>query len=279
MAGTAGYDVFLSYSRADEDAAATSCAPACADAGLEVFLDRYALPGGRPWQPELEAALASLPRAGRPARPHRHRRLAAPRDPARPRPPDSAEKTRRRSRSSRSCCPACSPTTSRSAPSSPSTPGSTCAPASTSPKPCSACSPPPRARRSTASPATSPACAPIAACWPSASRTPACSSAASGSSEELVAKVRQRSDANVVAVLGRSGSGKSSVVFAGLFPALRQEKGAGQQAVWQILDLRPGAEPLHALVETFDPPDDGLSRSRRARPRSTPRPISCAKAR
>ncbi|MGE3295338.1 MAG: TIR domain-containing protein [Geminicoccaceae bacterium] len=81
--------------------------------------------------------------------------------------------------------------------------------------------------------------------------------------EELTAKVRQHSASNVVAVLGRSGSGKSSVVFAGLLPALRQEKGAGQQAVWQILDLRPGAEPLHALIETFDPPDEGLSRTQK----------------
>ena len=52
-------------------------------------------------------------------------------------------------------------------------------------------------------------------------------------------------------------------MFAGLFPALRQEKGAGQQAVWQILDLRPGTEPLHALIETFDPPDEGLSRTQK----------------
>ena len=88
--------------------------------------------------------------------------------------------------------------------------------------------------------------------------------------DELVAKVRQRSATNLVAVLGRSGSGKSSVVFAGLFPALRQEKGAGQQAVWQILDLRPGAEPLHALIETFDPPDASLTRTAEAGRCSTP---------
>ena len=81
--------------------------------------------------------------------------------------------------------------------------------------------------------------------------------------DELAAKVRQRSATNLVAVLGRSGSGKSSIVFAGLFPALRQEKGIGQQAVWQILDLRPGAEPLHALIETFDPLDEGLTRTQK----------------
>jgi hypothetical protein len=43
-------------------------------------------------------------------------------------------------------------------------------------------------------------------------------------------------------------------VFAGLFPALRREK------LWQILDLRPGAEPLHTLIECFDPPEDDLAR-------------------
>jgi hypothetical protein len=52
---------------------------------------------------------------------------------------------------------------------------------------------------------------------------------------ELVEKVGQRTNTNVVAVVGRSGSGKSSIVYAGLFPALRRERGAGDQSVWQIL--------------------------------------------
>ena len=73
--------------------------------------------------------------------------------------------------------------------------------------------------------------------------------------EELVRKVGQRSAANVVAVIGRSGSGKSSIVYAGLFPALRREKGLGGQGVWKIVDLRPHAEPLHELVNAFDSPD------------------------
>ena len=37
--------------------------------------------------------------------------------------------------------------------------------------------------------------------------------------EELVSKVGHRTATNVVAVIGRSGSGKSSIVYAGLFPA------------------------------------------------------------
>ena len=72
--------------------------------------------------------------------------------------------------------------------------------------------------------------------------------------EELVRKVGQRSAANVVAVIGRSGSGKSSIVYAGLFPALRCEKGLGDPSVWNIVHLRPYAEPLHQLAAAFDPP-------------------------
>ena len=54
-----GYDIFLSYSRTDAAAAGRLRARLDQDAGLKTFLDRYALPGGKPWQPELEAALAS----------------------------------------------------------------------------------------------------------------------------------------------------------------------------------------------------------------------------
>jgi transcriptional regulator with XRE-family HTH domain len=46
----------------------------------------------------------------------------------------------------------------------------------------------------------------------------------------------------LVAVLGSSGSGKSSVVQAGLLPKLRQE------GHWQIASCRPGIRPLHALA-------------------------------
>jgi hypothetical protein len=71
--------------------------------------------------------------------------------------------------------------------------------------------------------------------------------------EELVGKVRRT---NVVAVIGRSGCGKSSIVCAGLFPALRRERGLDGQSVWQILDLRPHAEPLQELALAFNPPEE-----------------------
>ena len=47
---------------------------------------------------------------------------------------------------------------------------------------------------------------------------------------------------SLVAILGSSGSGKSSVVQAGLVPQLRQE------GHWQITSFRPGIRPLHSLA-------------------------------
>ncbi|MCE7937374.1 hypothetical protein DCC79_05805 [bacterium] len=51
-------------------------------------------------------------------------------------------------------------------------------------------------------------------------------------------------------VVGPSGSGKSSVVFAGLVPRLRAAEGG---AGWTVLELRPGARPFHALAGTLVP--------------------------
>jgi tetratricopeptide (TPR) repeat protein/energy-coupling factor transporter ATP-binding protein EcfA2 len=69
---------------------------------------------------------------------------------------------------------------------------------------------------------------------------------------ELARKVQEQ---NFVAVVGRSGSGKSSLVFAGLLPALRQRR----DQFWDIVTVRPGANPLRALAECFNPrnSDDG----------------------
>ncbi|MFW2338730.1 MAG: AfsR/SARP family transcriptional regulator, partial [Acidimicrobiia bacterium] len=58
--------------------------------------------------------------------------------------------------------------------------------------------------------------------------------------ERLAEAVKQRP---VVAVIvGSSGSGKSSAVFAGLLPRLRDEAG------WLIVHFRPGGHPFHALA-------------------------------
>jgi WD40 repeat protein len=63
---------------------------------------------------------------------------------------------------------------------------------------------------------------------------------------QLIRKVREHPFAMVV---GRSGSGKSSLVYAGLIPALRRER----DRFWNVLSLRPGSEPLRALAATFNP--------------------------
>ncbi|MBO3459546.1 CHAT domain-containing protein [Aetokthonos hydrillicola Thurmond2011] len=55
----------------------------------------------------------------------------------------------------------------------------------------------------------------------------------------LVEAVRSQS---LVAVIGPSGSGKSSVVFAGLVKCLRDT------GDWHIIDFRPGSRPLFALA-------------------------------
>jgi hypothetical protein len=62
--------------------------------------------------------------------------------------------------------------------------------------------------------------------------------------QQLVATVHQRA---LVAVVGSSGSGKSSVVFAGLVPYLHRS------GDWLIASLRPGTQPLHELAKALIP--------------------------
>jgi hypothetical protein len=57
-----------------------------------------------------------------------------------------------------------------------------------------------------------------------------------------------------VAVLGTSGSGKSSLVRAGLLPALYRGYLVGTSSRWRIATLRPGSAPLSALAEALAAP-------------------------
>ena len=57
----------------------------------------------------------------------------------------------------------------------------------------------------------------------------------------------------VAAMIGRSGTGKSSLVRAGLLPRLRQRDPAGWSTVWDSLIIRPGPSPLTELAKVLSP--------------------------
>lgn len=58
-----------------------------------------------------------------------------------------------------------------------------------------------------------------------------------------------------VAVMGPSGSGKSSLVAAGLFPALYGGFSRRVGSSWRIVSFRPGASPIRNLAEALSAPD------------------------
>ncbi|MEW5873466.1 MAG: BTAD domain-containing putative transcriptional regulator [Chloroflexota bacterium] len=67
--------------------------------------------------------------------------------------------------------------------------------------------------------------------------------------QEVVERLVQAANrpTSMIAVIGASGSGKSSLIFAGLVPRLRQEKR------WLVASFRPGSQPFHALASALVP--------------------------
>ena len=67
--------------------------------------------------------------------------------------------------------------------------------------------------------------------------------------EAFIGQLEQavRRQALTAVIVGSSGSGKSSALFAGLLPRLREEGG------WQFALLRPGAQPFYALAGALLP--------------------------
>jgi hypothetical protein len=74
--------------------------------------------------------------------------------------------------------------------------------------------------------------------------------------ENLLKKLR--SNPGLLAVIGASGSGKSSLVQAGLLPRLRQGAIPGSET-WGFLIARPGSAPLEALTRAGLPAKADLS--------------------
>jgi serine/threonine protein kinase len=83
--------------------------------------------------------------------------------------------------------------------------------------------------------------------------------------EKLVKEAKERltpvSSARLLAVIGPSGSGKSSVVMAGLLPRLRQNALPGSNEWIYLEPMVPGVYPLEMLALTLAPylPNRGLS--------------------
>ncbi|MFN2188768.1 MAG: adenylate/guanylate cyclase domain-containing protein, partial [Candidatus Promineifilaceae bacterium] len=74
--------------------------------------------------------------------------------------------------------------------------------------------------------------------------------------EQLALAVQERG--LVAVIVGPSGSGKSSTVFAGLLPQLRDN------SEWLIIETRPGSQPFYALAGALLPAiEDGLGETER----------------
>ncbi len=64
--------------------------------------------------------------------------------------------------------------------------------------------------------------------------------------DHLLNKIREQDDERFLAVIGPSGSGKSSVVQAGMIPRMRRGTVPGSER-WFVVEMLPGARPLEEL--------------------------------
>src|SRR5437763_5187841 len=63
--------------------------------------------------------------------------------------------------------------------------------------------------------------------------------------------LRRLSENRFIAVVGSSGSGKSSLVRAGLLPALHRGRLIGATSQWRICIMRPGEAPMKSLAKAL----------------------------
>ena len=73
-----------------------------------------------------------------------------------------------------------------------------------------------------------------------------------GQIAELIKRLRE---SKFLAVVGTSGSGKSSLIRAGLVPALHRGAMVGAGANWEVVFTRPGGAPLENLARSLEQSD------------------------
>ncbi len=76
-----------------------------------------------------------------------------------------------------------------------------------------------------------------------------------GRDEQRVELLRRLRLSRFLAIIGTSGSGKSSLVRAGLLPGLHGGFMAGRGGYWRVADLRPGTDPIGNLARALDQPE------------------------
>lgn len=84
-----------------------------------------------------------------------------------------------------------------------------------------------------------------------------------GQAEELITRLMQT---HFLGVLGNSGSGKSSLVRAGLIPALHAGKKQARISDWKIVICRPGNSPLQNLAAALAGANTGLAKAEELAP-------------
>ena len=71
-----------------------------------------------------------------------------------------------------------------------------------------------------------------------------------GRDEQRVELLRRLRLSRFLAIIGTSGSGKSSLVRAGLLPGLHGGFMAGRGGYWRVADLRPGPAKINSEIVT-----------------------------
>src|ERR1043165_6711012 len=75
-----------------------------------------------------------------------------------------------------------------------------------------------------------------------------------GRERQVDAMVDKLAATHFLAVVGTSGSGKSSLVNCGLRPALHRGLMGEAGSMWRMAYLRPGNEPIRTLAEALAAP-------------------------